>query len=94
MDCNGTLESFFKEKFLEEKRFTHLGNWWDRHGENEIDLVCEDAISHRLEFCEIKREKGKISLHRLQEKAKAFLTKNPQFQKYQLSFKTLSLRDL
>ena len=89
-----TLENYFREKFIEEHTYTHIGNWWDRHGENEIDLVCEDALSQRLDFFEIKHDKSRINPNALRRKADVFLTKNPQFADYTISFKGLSLEDM
>ena len=37
----------FRAKFLEEGRYTRIGGWWDRKGENEIDLVCENGSRTR-----------------------------------------------
>ena len=42
------LERYFSAKLVEEKRCTRIGGWWDRKGENEIDIVCEDEVSGSL----------------------------------------------
>ena len=89
-----SLEGYFKRKFIEEKRYTRIGGWWDRHGENEIDLICEDALSGALDFYEVKRDKARINLDSLKAKATAFLAKNPQLKEHELSFKGLSLQDM
>ncbi len=88
------LEEYFKEKFIEEQRYTHLGGWWDRHGENEIDLVCEDSLSGTLDMYEVKRDRKQIDLDVLEKKATAFLRKNPQQQNLRLSLRPLSLDDM
>ena len=44
------LEWYFRWKFIEEKKYTRIDAWWDRKGENEIDLVCDDEMSRRLDF--------------------------------------------
>lgn len=44
------LEGYFREKFVEERRYTKIGSWWDRKGENEIDLICEDEQRNRLDL--------------------------------------------
>ena len=36
------LERYFRAKFIEEHSYSHLGGWWDRKGENEIDLIGEN----------------------------------------------------
>ena len=71
------LEGYFRQKFVEERRYTKIGGWWDRRGENEIDLVCDDSADGLLDFYEVKRDASRIDLKRLQEKSVAFLQKNP-----------------
>lgn len=88
------LESYFKEKLTEEKRYTRIGGWWDRHGENEIDLVCDDSLSGKLDFFEVKRDKSRINLGHLKGKAEAFLNKNPKLKAREISFGGLSLSDI
>ena len=65
------LEDYFQHKFAESGQFTKIGNWWDRKGENEIDLVAIDDLSKTIRFCEVKRNGEKISLDDLSEKAEA-----------------------
>ena len=89
-----TLEGYFKEKFIEERRYTRIGSWWDRHGENEIDLVCEDELSGSLDFYEVKREKSRINLNVLKAKVEAFLAKNPQLKEHKMTFKGLTMQDM
>ena len=88
------LEGYFREKLIEERRCTRIGGWWDRHGENEIDIVSEDATRKTLDFIEVKRDDTRIDLARLHSKAEAFLAKNPQLREMAHSFKGLSLADM
>jgi len=88
------LERYFHWKFLEEKRYTRMESWWDRKGENEIDLVCEDSVGNALDFCEIKREARRIDLEVLAEKAKAFFAKHPSLKSREVSFVGLSMDDM
>jgi len=71
------LEGYFAAKFVEERRYSRLGGWWNRKGEQEIDLVCENEFTNELAFYEIKRDKRRIDIELLNEKAQAFLEKNP-----------------
>jgi len=88
------LERYFHWKFQEEKRYTRMDAWWDRKGENEIDLVCEDAVGNALDFCEVKREAKRIDLEALEEKSKAFFAKHPSLKSRKVSFVGLSLDDM
>ena len=33
------LERYFKEKMIESELYTNISSWWDRKGENEIDII-------------------------------------------------------
>ena len=88
------LESYFTVKFIEEKRYTQIGGWWDRRSENEIDLVCDDEVSGRLDFFEVKRDPKRINIAALQKKSEAFFAKNPQMARRKVSFGGLSILDM
>ena len=88
------LERYFEWKFIEEERYTTIGGWWDRKGENEIDLVCEDEFAGRIDFFEVKRNKNRYSADSLERKVEAFLEKNPNKRKYGRSVGALSLEDM
>lgn len=88
------LERYFHWKFIEDGIYTRIDPWWDRKGENEIDLVCDDEVSNKIVFYEIKRNHSRIDLARLEEKGKAFFEKNPQLKSREVSFAGLSMEDM
>ncbi len=88
------LEGYFRQRLIEEQRYTKIGGWWDRRGENEIDLVCDDSVAGRIDFYEVKRGASRIDVERLQEKAEAFFQKNPDLKGRKVSFLGLSMRDM
>lgn len=88
------LERYFQWKFIEERRYTKMGGWWDRKGENEIDLVCEDSASGGLDFYEVKRDIKRYDPNALKRKIEAFLAKNPTKKNSRISFSCLSLSDM
>ena len=88
------LEGYFREKFIEGRRYTKIGSWWDRKGENEIDLICEDEQHNRLHLFEVKRDPTRIDLNALEKKAEALLRKNPELNSRKITFGGLSLEDL
>ena len=88
------LERYFFWKFVEDTHYVRMGGWWDRKGENEIDLVCEDEAKGKLDFYEIKREKNRISLKELERKAAAFFAKNPKLQESVVSHMGLSIEEM
>lgn len=87
------LERYFHWKFICEKRYVRMGGWWDRKGENEIDLVCERSDGD-LDVYEIKRDKDRISLADLEIKMDAFFRKNPELKSRGLNVLPLSLADV
>ena len=88
------LEGYFRNKFIEGKRYTRIGGWWDRRGENEIDLVCENEFRGTLDFFEVKRRRRDINLKALESKTKAFFAKNPQLKDRTLSVGGLCIEDM
>jgi len=88
------LERYFTAKIVEDKGCTRIGSWWDRKGENEIDIVSEDEIAETLAFYEVKIDASRFDATRLAEKVEAFFAKNPD--KRNLHYKTglLSIEDM
>lgn len=86
------LEQLFLEKFRISKRFSLLGSWWDRKGENEIDLIAEDDTS--VFFFEIKRNSKKINLQTLLRKTEVFLAQHEKLRQKKIVVRGLSLDDL
>ena len=88
------LENYFRSKFVESGSFTRLGGWWDRKGENEIDLIAENEIDKRALFVEVKRQSSRYDESSLKAKLDAFLKATGKFKNYKLSVKGLSLDDM
>ncbi|MDO4936824.1 MAG: DUF234 domain-containing protein [Sutterellaceae bacterium] len=88
------LEQYFLEQFLDSGKYTHVGQWWDRKGENEIDLIVVNANAKTMEIFEIKRNAKKIDLNRLAAKAEVFVRNTPEVKDFEYSLKGLSLEDL
>ncbi len=87
-----TLERYFQDKLMETEHFTQVGNWWDRKGQNEIDLIAINEFDHTGIVAEIKRNSHKISLTKLQEKVAVLPKKD--FGDYHLQSKGLALEDM
>lgn len=87
-----TLEQYFRLKAIDSGDFTTVGRWWDRKGENEIDLIALNDFTHTGIVAEIKRNPRKISLSNLQEKVNALPLDD--FGKYDLSLRAYSLKDM
>lgn len=88
------LEGYFKAKFAEEHRYAKMGAWWDRKGENEIDLVCENELTRKLDFYEVKRKATRFDASGLEAKLGAFFEKNPAKRKLAGKRSGVSLADM
>ena len=88
------LERYFHRVAMESEEFTRIGRWWDRKGENEIDMIAEDELTNSAIFYEIKRQMDDISLGVLKQKAEVFLQATGQFKGYKISYKGLSMEDM
>ena len=88
------LERFFYWKFAEETTYTKMGAWWNRKGEEEIDLVCEDELNETIDFYEIKHDIKRFNPVKLQEKIAAFYEKHPEKRSLKATAKGLSLDNM
>lgn len=87
-----TLERWFQAQAMESGKYTRVGNWWDRCGENELDLVAINEFNHTGMIAEVKRNERKISLTALENKVAALPQKD--FAKYQFQLQALSLQEI
>lgn len=92
--CGYALERYFYWKMVCESTCTNMGGWWDRKGENEIDLVCEDELAGAIDFYEIKVDAGRFDRKSLAAKAEAFLEKHPEKRSLKRRLALLSLEDM
>ena len=88
------LERYFQWKTACESTCTNMGAWWDRKGENEIDLVCEDELKGTIDFYEIKVAEGRFCRKALEAKVEAFLEKHPEKSNLRRRMGALSLKDM
>ncbi|MGA1862115.1 ATP-binding protein [Deferribacter thermophilus] len=85
------LEKYFKEKLALTNQYSMIGSYWDKKGENEIDIVAVNEMGKRALIAEVKLNKNKINLQKLKEKSKDIL----KFLKgYDIEYKGFSLEDV
>jgi len=87
-----TLERFFQAQLMETGMYTQVGNWWDKKGGDEIDVVALNEFDHTGLIAEVKRNERKLSMPKLEEKV-ANLPQR-EFGSYQLELRGLSLKDM
>lgn len=88
------LERYFRRVLIERQAYTRIGGWWDRKGENEIDIVAENKLNNEATFFEVKRKAANIDIEVLKQKAAAFLRATGEFKGYDISYKALSMEDM
>ena len=88
------LERWFKEALKERGQFTHIDSWWDRKGENEIDIIAADDLEKSVTFYEVKRQSKEFSMNTLEEKVQHFKTVTGEFGKYHTDMKGLCMDDM
>lgn len=88
------LERYFRRVLIGRQAYTRIGGWWDRKGENEIDIVAENELDEESTFFEVKRKADNIDIKVLENKAAAFLRATGEFKGYKISYKGLSMDDM
>lgn len=85
------LEKYFRQQLAESKAYSDVQSYWDRKGENEIDIIAVNDFEKRLLIGEVKRNKERINLHILENKATEIARK---YADYQIEYKGFSLKDM
>jgi AAA+ ATPase superfamily predicted ATPase len=82
------LEQYFREKIGEEGRMTRIGGYWDRKGENEIDIVALSELDRVALIAEVKRNPRRVDLGSLKAKTEKL---RPQLAGYAVEYGAFSL---
>lgn len=85
------LERYFRQQLAESFHYSDIQGYWDRKGENEIDIVAVNDLEKRMLICEVKRNKARINLHTLQNKAIEIAKK---YNNYTIEYQGLSLENM
>lgn len=88
------LERYFLAKMIESEEYTQIASWWDRKGENEIDLIAADELEQKVTFYEVKCQAKDINLGILKDKAEHFFQATGKFKKYDIGYQGLSMEDM
>lgn len=86
-----TLESYFHSMYMASGQYTRIGNWWDRKGQHEIDMIAINEFDKYCVIAEIKRNRQKISISELEDKIKRL---PHEFSEYCIQTKALSMEDM
>lgn len=88
------LERYFLAKMIESEEYTQIASWWDRKGENEIDLIAADELEQKVTFYEVKRQAKDINLGILKDKAEHFFQATGKFKKFDIGYQGLSMEEM
>ena len=87
------MERYFTKKFQEEGRYI-VGKWWDRKGDNEIDLIVVDIIEKEAWIYELKKQGYRYKEDAFREKVDKVLEQTPELRKMTIHVGALSLEDM
>lgn len=88
------LERYFRQTLIEKGGFTQIGGYWDKTGENEIDLIAVNESDKTAQIAEIKRNEQNIRYNALKDKTAAMLAKTGQLKNYAIEYKGLCMQDM
>ena len=88
------LEEYFKRKFAESGKWTRIGSWWDRKGENELDMLVDNELTGTYAVCEVKRQGLKIDLDAVVDKFAAFQRATGEWRNVKPTYLALSMSDM
>lgn len=88
------LERYFKRMLIESKNYTRIGSWWDKKGENEIDIVAENELINEAVFIEVKRKIENFNPDVLNNKVATFNRATGVFNDYSITQKGMSMIDM
>lgn len=88
------LERYFAGKLRESGRYTRIGQYWDRKGENEIDLVAVNEIDRIAMIYEIKKDRSRYDERKLQAKVEHLLQNCTELHGMDIHTGCLSMEDM
>ena len=81
-----SLEDWYRQRFLELSGFSPVGAWWDRRGENEIDLIALDNVGKKILLAEIKTQASKLDEAKQRRKSEAFFDVHREYSSWEKTF--------
>lgn len=85
------LERYFRQMYRETGLYNLMTNYWEKNGDNEIDLIAVNDADREIVIGEIKRNPRRIDLHLLEQKSRNILSKRKG---WHIEYATLSLEDI
>lgn len=88
------LERYFRQKLRETGRYTRIGGYWNRKGENEIDIIAVNEIDKVADIYEVKRQRDRYDESLLKEKVDTLLKACKPLKGMKISLGCLSMEDM
>ena len=89
-----TLRRAWKDCLRESGEYVEVGSWWDRRGENEIDVAAVNPTEKTILFGEVRRGPDAWNEERLRLRAYSFLAQNPKYAGFEARFACLTPEEL
>jgi hypothetical protein len=77
---------------METGKYTTVGNWWNRKGENEIDLIALNEFDRTGLVAEVKRNPNKLNPAELRRKTEMLPASD--FGRYKLTLEGFSIDNM
>lgn len=87
------LESLYTAILKESKQFNRIGSYWDRKGENEIDIIAIDDFNKSVFIIEVKRQLKKYNDSALLVKS-AHVQSKLKLKNYRIEHRCFSLDNM
>ncbi|MGN1150183.1 MAG: DUF234 domain-containing protein, partial [Sutterella sp.] len=81
-----SLEDWYRQRFLELSGLSPVNAWWDRRGENGIDLIAADIENKRIFLAEMKTQPSKMDEEKLRRKSEAFFDVHGEYRSWEKVF--------
>ena len=88
------LERYFRQKLRESQQYTQIGQYWDRKGENEIDIVAVNEIDGVADIFEVKKDRGRYDEALLRNKVDNMLLACPELKRMRITIDCLAMEDM
>ncbi len=86
--------ALFADIYTKSQQEAQIGQFWDRKGENEIDIVAINEIDGIADIFEVKKDKAHYDENFLKQKVDYMLQVCPEPKKMTIRLGCLSLEDM
>lgn len=88
------LERYFRQRAKESGKYTDIGNFWDKKGTNEIDIILVNELDRIVRIGEIKRQAKNIDAKKLNDRSEYFISQHPELKHYKKDLLMLDMKEM